>query len=64
MDVRRSVREPVFDAEVNVVGTIRLLQGCVEHEVDVSFAERVLGWRPEVRLPVGLKETFRFFAAV
>ena len=39
MDVRRSVREPDFDAEVNVVGTIRLLQICVEHEVGkVVFA--------------------------
>ena len=28
MDVRRSVREPVFDAEVNIVGTIRLLEAC------------------------------------
>ena len=26
MDVRRSVREPDFDAEVNILGTIRLLQ--------------------------------------
>ncbi|MBD0357391.1 MAG: NAD-dependent epimerase/dehydratase family protein, partial [Rubrobacter sp.] len=33
MDVRRSVREPDFDADVNVLGTIRLLQNCVEHEV-------------------------------
>ncbi len=33
MDVRRSVREPDFDAEVNVLGTIRLLQNCVEHGV-------------------------------
>jgi UDP-glucose 4-epimerase len=32
--------------------------------VDPSLADRVLGWRPEVRLPAGLKETFRFFAAV
>ena len=31
--------------------------------VDPSLAERVLGWRPEVRLPVGLRETYRFFAA-
>jgi UDP-glucose 4-epimerase len=39
MDVRRSVREPDFDAEVNVVGTIRLLQNCVEQEVKkVVFA--------------------------
>ena len=30
MDVRRSVREPDFDADVNVVGTTRLLQNCVE----------------------------------
>ena len=32
--------------------------------VDTSLADRVLGWRPEVGLPAGLKETFRFFAAV
>lgn len=29
MDVRRSVREPAFDAEVNIVGTIRTLEACV-----------------------------------
>ena len=33
MDVRRSVREPDFDADVNVLGTVRLLQNCVEHDV-------------------------------
>lgn len=33
MDVRRSVREPDFDADVNVLGTIRLLQCCVERGV-------------------------------
>jgi UDP-glucose 4-epimerase len=33
MDVRRSVREPDFDADVNVLGTIRLLQNCVEYGV-------------------------------
>jgi UDP-glucose 4-epimerase len=39
MDVRRSVREPDFDAEVNILGTIRLLQNCVEHGVGkVVFA--------------------------
>ena len=39
MDVRRSVREPDFDAEVNVLGTIRLLQACVEYGVGkVVFA--------------------------
>lgn len=33
MDVTRSVREPEFDAEVNVIGVIRLLNLCVEHKV-------------------------------
>jgi UDP-glucose 4-epimerase len=39
MDVRRSVREPDFDADVNVLGTVRLLQNCAEHGVGrVVFA--------------------------
>jgi UDP-glucose 4-epimerase len=39
MDVRRSVREPDFDADVNVIGTVRLLQDCVRHDVSrVVFA--------------------------
>jgi UDP-glucose 4-epimerase len=33
MDVRRSVREPDFDADINVLGTIRLLQNCVRYGV-------------------------------
>ena len=33
MDVRRSVREPDFDADVNILGTVRLLQSCVEQGV-------------------------------
>src|ERR687886_2801971 len=39
MDVRRSVREPDFDAQVNVLATIRLLEGCVHYGVEkVVFA--------------------------
>lgn len=39
MDVRRSVREPDFDADVNVLGTVRLLESCVAHGVGrVVFA--------------------------
>jgi UDP-glucose 4-epimerase len=30
MDVRRSVREPDFDAEVNILETLRLLQNCTK----------------------------------
>jgi len=33
MDVRRSVREPVFDAETNVVGSVKLLAACIAHGV-------------------------------
>jgi UDP-glucose 4-epimerase len=39
MDARRSVREPDFDADVNVLGTVRLLQNCVRYCVrKVVFA--------------------------
>ena len=39
MDVRRSTREPTFDADVNVMGTIRLLENCVKYDVGkVIFA--------------------------
>jgi UDP-glucose 4-epimerase len=39
MDVRCSVREPDFDADVNVLGTIRLLQNCTRYGVGrVVFA--------------------------
>ena len=39
MDVRCSVREPDFDAEANILGTVRLLQNCVEYDVrKVVFA--------------------------
>ncbi len=33
MDVRHSVRESVFDADVNVLDTLRILQNCVENGV-------------------------------
>jgi UDP-glucose 4-epimerase len=39
MDVRRSVREPDFDAGVNVLGMLRLLENCVRYNVaKVVFA--------------------------
>ncbi len=39
MDVRRSVREPDYDAEVNILGVVRLLENCVRHDVGkVVFA--------------------------
>ncbi len=39
MDVRRSVREPDFDADVNVLGTVRLLESCVRYGIGkVVFA--------------------------
>jgi UDP-glucose 4-epimerase len=39
MDVRRSVADPVFDAEVNVCGSVRLLELCRQHDTHrVLFA--------------------------
>ncbi len=31
LDVRRSVADPAYDADVNVIGTVRLLQAGIEH---------------------------------
>jgi UDP-glucose 4-epimerase len=33
IDVRRSLREPAFDADVNILGSINLLECCVRHRV-------------------------------
>lgn len=33
MNVTLSLNEPVFDTEVNVVGTVNILQNCVDHDV-------------------------------
>eukprot|EP00913_Durusdinium_trenchii_P013387 g12568.t1 len=39
MSVSRSMREPAFDADVNIVGLLRILEACREHSVDrVVFA--------------------------
>jgi len=37
-DVRRSVEDPAFDAEVNVLGTIRVLEAARRHETQVVFS--------------------------
>jgi UDP-glucose 4-epimerase len=34
MDVRRSVADPMFDAQTNVLGMLNLLQNCVQHGVN------------------------------
>ncbi len=42
LTIRRSVLEPDFDADVNVLGTIRLLENCVRYGVEkVVFASSV-----------------------
>lgn len=39
IDVRRSVSDPVFDAKINILGTINILQNCVNFKVKrVIFA--------------------------
>jgi UDP-glucose 4-epimerase len=55
MDVRRGVREPVFDASVNVLGSINLLDACVAHKVRrvvyVSTAGAAYGEPKEMPVP-------------
>ena len=33
IDVRKSVAEPLFDADVNILGSVNLLENCVKHKV-------------------------------
>lgn len=37
IDVRRSVSDPIFDAKINILGTINILQNCVKHNVKKSW---------------------------
>lgn len=54
IDIRRSVADPVFDAEVNVVGTLNLLRQAVSFEVEgflfASSGGAIYGETPQ---PVG-----------
>jgi len=56
MDVRRSVADPVFDATVNVLGTVRLLEAARRHGVSkVVFATSggcIYGEPEESALPI------------
>lgn len=33
IDVRKSTQDPIFDAEVNIIGTLNLFNSCVKHKV-------------------------------
>ena len=37
-DVRRSVEDPAYDADVNVLGTIRILEAARQHDAQVVFS--------------------------
>jgi UDP-glucose 4-epimerase len=33
MDVRKSVEDPIYDADVNIIGSLNLLQNCIRYGV-------------------------------
>lgn len=55
MDVRRGVREPIFDASVNILGSINLLEVAVAHDVRrvvyISTAGAAYGEPKELPVP-------------
>lgn len=55
MDVRRGVREPIFDASVNILGSINLLEAAVAHKVSrfiyISTAGAAYGEPKEMPVP-------------
>jgi len=54
MDVRRGVREPIFDASVNILGSINLLELAVQHKVRriVYISSAGAGYGEPKTLPV------------
>jgi len=54
MDVRRGVREPVFDASVNILGSINLLELAVAHRVQrfVYISSAGAGYGEPATMPV------------
>lgn len=52
-DVRRSLEDPVYDAQVNVLGTVNLLRLCVQHRVKkVVFASSSAVYSEPESVPV------------
>jgi hypothetical protein len=43
MDVRRSVREPLFDARINILGALGLLELAVKYKVPNGTAATFVG---------------------
>jgi UDP-glucose 4-epimerase len=54
MDVRRGVREPVFDAQVNILGSLNLLEEAVAHKTRhvVYIASAGAGYGEPKQMPV------------
>jgi UDP-glucose 4-epimerase len=50
-DVRRSIREPVFDAGVSVLGTLRLLESCARYDKKIAFASTSAVYSEQVEYP-------------
>ena len=62
VDVRRSVADPLFDARINILGTLNLLQAAVEAAVEkvvfTSSGGCIYGEPDETRLPVTEDQVF------
>lgn len=54
MDVRRGVREPLFDADVNILGSINLLGAAITHKVKrfIYIASAGAGYGEPKQMPV------------
>jgi UDP-glucose 4-epimerase len=55
MDVRRGVREPLFDADVNIIGSLNLLDAAITHQVGrfiyISSAGAAYGEPGQIPVP-------------
>lgn len=61
IDVRKSVKNPVFDADINIAGSLNLFQQCVEHKVKkIIFASSGgAGYGEQVEFPADEKHSLQ-----
>jgi UDP-glucose 4-epimerase len=59
--VSRLVREPLFDAGQNVLGTLNVLEAARHSYLDCGKIERELGWKAGAGLRERLERTWKHF---
>jgi nucleoside-diphosphate-sugar epimerase len=64
LDELHQCLEQVIDHRIDVLREPAREFDRTDVRLDVELARQIIGWRPEIRLPQGLAETWRHFSAL